>query len=87
MKRFLMTSAALATLAAAPAFAEECTAELVQEKATAVNAKVQELAASNPEKIEAVMPKIEEATTRFQEGADLTEACAVYDELMAELES
>ncbi len=87
MKRVLFTATAILGLAAAPAFAEDCTAETVQTKAMEVSTKIQALAATDPAKMADLMPKMQEAATRFQDGSNLGEACAYYDEMLAELDS
>lgn len=86
MKKFVVAAAFIATLSPVAAFAgEECTAETMQAKAMEVSTKLQEMAATDPQKVAEITPKIQEAATRFQDGSNLEEACAFYDELLAEM--
>lgn len=63
---------------------EECTAEVAQQKASEMTAKIQELAASNPEKLGEAMGKAQEITNKIASNPE--EACAAIDELLATLE-
>lgn len=84
MKKLMIVTAALAAMTT-PTFADECTNETLQAKAMEVSTKMQEMAATDPAKIAALTPKLQEAATRFQDGSNLEEACAYYDEILAEM--
>ncbi len=79
MKNYLLTAALI--LAATPSFA--CTAEDLTAKATEISQKMQELAARDPQKAAAVSQKM--AAGQAQAATDLSGACKVYDEMLAEL--
>jgi outer membrane murein-binding lipoprotein Lpp len=65
----------------------ECTQETVMQKGEEFTTKVTELATSNPEKVAALMPKLQQVLTEAQAAGeeDLAASCAALDELMAEL--
>jgi hypothetical protein len=65
----------------------ECTQELVTQKANDVQAKIVELAQTDPAKIEAVLPRIQEISTAAAAAGegDISGSCAALDEIMAEM--
>ncbi len=85
-----MTPAFLALLAAgflAACNSEEvCTTELAQKKATDLSAKLTEVATTDPAKLAAMGPKVQELAAKAAgSGDDLQAACKAMDEMMAEL--
>jgi outer membrane murein-binding lipoprotein Lpp len=78
---------ALGLLAACNDDAAECTQETLTQKSEEFTAKVTELATTDPEKVAALMPRMQEILTEAQAAGedDLAASCAALDELMAEL--
>lgn len=65
----------------------ECTAEQAQAKSAELMTKIQTLAQTNPEKLAALAPKLTELQAKAANaGADPAAACAMIEELTAELE-
>ncbi|MBK6466465.1 MAG: hypothetical protein IPL38_00055 [Rhodobacter sp.] len=63
-----------------------CTQEEAQKKATDLTTKITEMAATAPEKVAAVAPKLQEIATKVAAGGDdLTEVCKALDDMAAEL--
>ena len=67
---------------------EECTQDAMMAKATKLGEKMQGLA-SDPEAMQKMTSKMQEVQEKMQKGAadgsfGIVEACAVYDELLAE---
>lgn len=63
-----------------------CTEAEAQSKLSALLAKVQEVGASNPEKLQSLLPQAQELATQAQKGnQDLGAACKSIDSMMAEL--
>ena len=63
---------------------EVCTPELAQTKVAAMMTKLQELAMSDPAKLEAVSKKVSDLQPKFAGLKDKPdEACAAIDEIMA----
>ncbi|MBB6012155.1 hypothetical protein HNR59_001500 [Aquamicrobium lusatiense] len=79
MKTYILALSIM--MAATPAFA--CTAEEVQSKAMEVSTKMQELAATNPEKAMEIGQKL--ATAQSQATTDLDGACKLYDGILEDL--
>ncbi|MFZ1471215.1 MAG: hypothetical protein WAT09_19875 [Paracoccaceae bacterium] len=64
-----------------------CTQEEAQKKATELTTKITELAQTNPEKVAAFMPKMQEIATKMAAAPeDVTAACKALDEMAAELD-
>jgi hypothetical protein len=65
----------------------ECTQELVTQKAGEVQAKIAELASSDPEKMQELLPRIQEISTAAAAAGegDISGSCAALDEIMAEM--
>ncbi len=85
MKKLLAPTLILIA-SALPALAQdECTAESVQAKALEVSTKMTAMATTDPMKLAELSPRIQEASVKFQDGANLEEACTFYDEILAEL--
>jgi hypothetical protein len=64
----------------------ECTQELVTQKAGEVQAKIMELASTDPAKMEALLPKIQEiSTAAAANGSDISGSCKALDDIMAEM--
>ncbi len=68
---------------------ETCTKELADKKVAELQTKMTELTASDPAKVAAVAPKIQEIMTKAAAAAsspdDVAGACKAIDEIMAEL--
>ena len=79
MKTYLLTAALI--LAATPSFA--CTAEDLTAKAAEISQRMRELAAKDPEKAAAVSQNM--TAGKAQAATDLSGACKVYDDMLAEL--
>lgn len=79
MKTYLLALSVM--MAATPAFA--CTAEEAQAKAMELSTKMQELAASNPQKAMEIGQKLSSAQS--QATTDLEGACKLYDELLEDM--
>ncbi|NVD28558.1 hypothetical protein HUO14_11655 [Parasphingorhabdus flavimaris] len=67
---------------------EECTQDAMMAKATKLGEKMQGLA-SDPEAMQKMTSKMQEVQEKMQKGAadgsfGIVEACAVYDEMLAE---
>ena len=63
-----------------------CTQADVEKKMTELMTKIQEVGATNPEKLAALAPKAQELAAQAQAGGDdLSKACTAIDEMMAEL--
>lgn len=80
MKTYLLTAALI--LAASPSFA--CTAEDLTAKATEISQKMQELAATDPQRAAAVSQKMTAVQT--EAATELNGACNIYDAMLAELQ-
>ncbi|MEQ8699574.1 MAG: hypothetical protein RLT05_23825 [Bauldia litoralis] len=90
----LLSNAALAVavtaiLCAAP-HAVACTKAEAQSKADAVSARLQQLVQQNPDRLKAVVPKVEKASQRLREALekrtnDLDEICKYFDEVLADM--
>jgi hypothetical protein len=78
---------ALGLLAACNEDVAECTQETLTQKGEEFTAKVTEMATTDPEKVAALMPKLQEVLTEASAAGeeDLAASCAAMDELMAEL--
>jgi hypothetical protein len=65
----------------------ECTQETIAAKSTELTTKIQEMAATDPAKVAALLPKLQEIATQAAAGGeeDLEASCAALDGLMAEL--
>ncbi len=65
----------------------ECTQELVIEKTTDLMTKIQQLGTSDPAKMVALLPKIQDITTQAAAAGegDLQASCDAIDDIMAEL--
>jgi hypothetical protein len=65
----------------------ECTQELVTQKAGEVQAKIMELATTDPEKMQALLPRIQEISTAAAAAGegDISASCTALDEIMAEM--
>ena len=81
MKTTYLLAVAFA-MAATPALA--CTAEEATAKATELSTKLQELAASDPQKAGELAQKLTEGQT--QVATNLEGACEYYDNILAEIE-
>ncbi len=79
MKTYILALSVM--MAATPAFA--CTTEELQSKAMEVSSRMQELAASNPQKATEIGQKL--ATAQSQGAADLEGTCKLYDELLEDM--
>ncbi len=81
---------ALSILAAAAAPARACTQQELQAKSQAYAARLQDLAARDPKRVQHFTAKLQEAAKKLQEAMQnsggLAEVCRFYDELIAELE-
>lgn len=65
-----------------------CTQAQAQTKMTELMTKIQEVGATNPEKLAALAPKAQELAAKAQASGDannLGEACKAIDEMMADL--
>lgn len=63
-----------------------CTEAEAEKKLTELMTKIQEVGATNPEKLAALAPKAQELAAKAQaDGGDIGEACKAIDEMMAEL--
>ncbi len=87
MKRTPVLGALLALgLLAACDDKPECTQETIAQKSTELTTKIQEIGATDPAKVAALLPKLQEiSTSAAADGSDLEASCAALDELMAEL--
>ena len=90
MKKTLIV-AVLAMLAAAPAAAQSCTLEQVQQKVALFSQKYQDMAQKDPQRLQRFAPKAQEATQKYQEiaskgGTNYDAICKLYDDLLAELD-
>jgi hypothetical protein len=91
--RMHLLAAAAVALLAGSAFlfhgtaAYACTAEDASAKATEISNRLVSLASTHPEKIQDVSTRIVEISQRLQAdpAASLDEACAAYDEMLAEM--
>lgn len=85
--RFASTILALAATGFLAACGEEdCTQEVATKKATELTTKIQELAATDPAKVAALAPKLQELASKAAAGGDdLAASCKAMDEMMAEL--
>ncbi len=86
--RVVSTLLALAAAGFLAACTEEsCTQEVATRKATELTTKLQEVAASDPAKLAALAPKVQDLATRAAAngGNDLAATCKALDEMMAEL--
>jgi hypothetical protein len=90
--KFLLTATAAAVaavlIAAPPALA--CSKAQAQAKADAVSARMQQLAKNNPQRLKAVLPKVEKASQRLRDALDknpndLDEICKYFDDALAEM--
>lgn len=63
-----------------------CTNEVAQQKATDLAARMTELGTSDPAKLAALAPKVQELAAKASaEGDDFQAACKAMDDMMAEL--
>ena len=63
-----------------------CTQETITQKAAELTTKIQEMAATSPEKVAALLPRLQEIATKAAAGGDdLAASCTALDELAAEL--
>ena len=63
-----------------------CTQADAEKKMTELMTKIQEVGATNPEKLAALAPKAQELAAKAQAGGDdISQACVAIDEMMAEL--
>lgn len=60
---------------------------VLQAHAIAVTTDVQKLAATDPQKMNEIMTKITTAAQAMQQGGDMDDVCALYEELEAELKN
>jgi hypothetical protein len=80
-----MSAAAALMISTIPALADDCTEKTLQAEAMEATTRMREIAQTNPEKLAEISPRIQEASTRVQDGADLEETCAYCDELLADM--
>lgn len=85
MKKLILATVAASALAA-PAFAEECTMEMIQEKAAAMTPAMQALAANDPAKLQELTEMLAAQQAEIQASGDMTKMCALYDDMMAKIE-
>jgi hypothetical protein len=86
MLKLIATLAVMATLAAC-GDKDTCTQEVATQKATDLMTTVQGLAASDPSKLAALAPKMQELQAKLAGAGDDPEAvCAAIDEIQAELD-
>lgn len=83
IRNVVLASAAVIALAACDD-KEACTPEVAQAKATEMTTKIQELATTNPEKLQEFMAKAQEIQGQIT--ANPEEACKAIDELLSTLE-
>ncbi|WP_225028418.1 hypothetical protein [Xinfangfangia pollutisoli] len=86
--RILPLLAALATVTALSACKDEvsCTEAEAQKKATELANKITEVGTADPSKMAALMPKLQELSTKAAAAPDdLAATCKAMDDLMAEL--
>lgn len=87
----MRSSSTILALAAAVLMAgctseEACNEEILQKKTEELMGKMMEVAFTQPEKIEALQPKMQDIGQRAQgTGNDLRAACKAVDEMLAEL--
>ncbi len=74
-----------ATCATASAATAECTAEEMQKKATDLTMAVQQLAATDPSRMQELTLKMQDVSTKLAQGGTADEVCAAYDEILADL--
>ncbi len=86
MKSKLQTALLAAiTAATASAASADCTAAEMQQKVNALTAAMQQLATTDPARMQSVSSRMQEATASLAGGGDISDACALYDQLLAEL--
>jgi predicted small secreted protein len=65
---------------------ETCTSELAQKKAADLSAKMTEIATTDPAKLAAMGPKVQELAAKAAgTGDDVQATCKAIDDMMAEL--
>ncbi len=89
MSKTAIVAALAAGLCAAP-HAVACTKAEAQAKADAVSARLQQIAQQNPNRLKAVVPKVEKASQRLREALeksrnDLDQICKYFDEVLADM--
>lgn len=80
----MKTSLLALTLVTMVSPALACTAEEAQSKAMEVSTKMQELAASDPQKAMGIAKRLSDAQS--QAATDLEGVCTSYDEMLSELD-
>lgn len=88
MNKFLLFAAATATLAgSACSKAEDCTSEMLTQKAQEMTTALQEAVAKDPAKASDLAAKVQEITSKYQGANTSKEACKAYDELISAIKS
>lgn len=83
MFRTLLCAATIGIGSAAGA-QETCTAELIQAQSEDVAAALQTIAARNPDRMQDLTATLQEQMTSIQNGGDIGQVCAFFDEVIAE---
>ena len=83
-------AAAMAGILCAAPQALACTKAEAQAKADAVSVRLQQIAQNNPNRLKAVVPKVEKASQRLREALDkkpndLDEICKYFDKVLADM--
>lgn len=84
MKKILLSSAIGLSILLSGC-SKSCSEADLKAKVEAVTSAMTQLASTNPEKMQEVSKKLMEASQKFQGADSMAEACAFYDELLAEI--